>query len=140
MLTAILVVVLVSRAIFCKKHKKKFFEFSNEGYCGIFSLCIFILVVSVALAGVCYYICATMAPTVLKEREAEKQILEEQIEKLQNDMANKESVSLSELQEYSSQYNILQNKLSECEDAIKHCNYMMTDGLRKAKFLLYFGS
>lgn len=139
MITAILVVVLVSRAIFCKKHKKKFFDFSNTNYRAIFVTCIFMLFIFVVGVGMCYCACA-MAPTELKEREVEKQTLEEQIERLQNGMANKESVTLSELQEYSSQYNILQNKLSECEDAIKHCNYMMTDGLRKAKFLLYFGS
>ncbi len=84
--------------------------------------------------------CCAMAPTELNEREVEKQTLEEQIERLQNDMANKESVTISELQEYSSQYNILQNKLSECEDVIKHCNYMITNGARNMRFLLYFGS
>ncbi len=139
MLTAILVVVLVSRAIFCKKHKKKFFDFSNKDCRDIFVMCIFILAVFVVVAALCYYMCV-MAPTELNEYEAEKQILEEQIERLQNNMASKESVTLSELQEYSSQYSTLQNKLSKCEDMIKHCNYMMTDGLRKMKFLLYFGS
>lgn len=140
MLSLILVVVVVSRIVYCKKRKKEILD--SNGFV------IALVLLSMAEGGVLgSYIGSNKAVKSIPERQEDNRVIESQMQELRNDFLNeilenaeqsKESFEVM-FYEFIEEYNELKARFDENNEFIDTYWNIQEIGFPRTRFLLYFG-